>query len=85
MTPHCQVFFRKTAESASDVVRVVHNLIMDVRDCYLPGLHYMRGPGLTWRTKHQTWLLDSEAAPPPGQHELTPVYIRPCDAANPAR
>ncbi|MET4489803.1 hypothetical protein ABIA94_005390 [Bradyrhizobium sp. LA7.1] len=58
-------FARKTAESASDVVRVVHNLIMDVRDCYLPGLHYMRGPGLTWRTKHQTWLLDSEAAPPP--------------------
>jgi hypothetical protein len=77
---------RKTAESASDVADVVHNLIMDVRDCYRPGLHYMRGPGLKWRAKHQTWLrLDSEAVSPPGQHQPPLVYIRPCEAANPAR
>ena len=59
-------FARKTAESASNFAGVVHNLIMDVRDCYRPGLHYMRGPGPKWRAKHQTWLpLDSEAVPPP--------------------
>ena len=49
------VFARKTAESASDFASVVHNLIMDVRDCYRPELHYMRGPGPKWRTKHQLW------------------------------
>ena len=70
-------FARKTAESASDFASVVHNLIMDVRDCYRPGLHYMRGPGPRWRAKHQTWLgLDSEAVPPPGQHQMPPVYVR---------
>ena len=79
-------FARKTAESASDFAGVVHNLIMDVRDCYRPGLHYMRGPGPKWRAKHQTWLpLDSEVVPPPGQHQPPPLYIRPCDAANPAQ
>lgn len=78
-------FARKAAESASDIADVIHNLIMDVRDCYRLGLHYMRGPGLKWRNKHQTWLLDSEAVPPPEQHQPPPVYIRPCDAANPAR
>lgn len=76
---------RKMADSASDVADVIHNLIMDVCDCYRPGLHYMRGPGFKWRTKHQTWLLDTEAVPPPEQHQPPPVYIRPCDAANPAR
>lgn len=60
-------FARKTAESASDVADLVHNLIMDVRDCYRPGLHYMRGLGLNWCAKHQTWLrLASEAGPRPG-------------------
>jgi hypothetical protein len=78
-------FARKTAESASDFGGVVHNLIMDVRDCYRPELHYMRGPGPKWRAKHQTWLRpDSEAVPPLEQHQRPPVYIRPCDAANPA-
>ena len=79
------VFARKTAESASDFGGVVHNLIMDVRDCYRPELHYMRGPGPKWRAKHQTWLRpDSKAVPPVEQHQ-PPVYLRPCDAANPAR
>ena len=79
-------FARKTAGSASDFWGVVHNLIMDVRDCYRPGLRYMRGPGPKWRTKHQTWLqLDSEVVPPPWPQQPPPVYMRPCDAANPAR
>jgi hypothetical protein len=37
-------FARKTAERASDFAGVVGNLIRDVRDCYRPGLHEMRGP-----------------------------------------
>lgn len=79
-------FARKTAESGSDFADVVHNLIMDVRDCYRAGLHYMRGPGPKWRAKHPNSLsLESEAVQPPGQHQPPPVYIRPCDAANPAR
>ena len=35
----------ETAESVSALVSVFHNLMMDVRDCYRPELHYMRGPG----------------------------------------
>ena len=35
---------RRTAERASDFAGVVGNLIKDVRDCYRPGLHEMRGP-----------------------------------------
>jgi hypothetical protein len=78
-------FARKTAESASDFVSVVHNLIMDVRDSYRLGLHYMRGPGPKWRAKHQPWLrFDSEAVSPAG-HQLSQVYVRRRDAANPAR
>jgi hypothetical protein len=65
---------RKTAESASDFAGVVHNLIMDVRDSYRPELHYMRGPGPKWRAKHQSRpRFDSEAVPPAGQHQLSPV------------
>jgi hypothetical protein len=79
-------FARKTAESASDFASVVHNLIMDVRDSYRPELHYMRGPGPKWRAKHQPWLrVDSKAVPPAGQHQLSPVYVRGRDAANPTR
>jgi hypothetical protein len=79
-------FARKTAESASDFASVVHNLIMDVRDSYRPELHYMRGPGLKWRTKHQPWQgFDSEAVSPAGRHRLSPVYVRRRDAANPTQ
>ena len=78
-------FARKTAESASDFASVVHNLILDVRDSYRPGLHYMRGPGPKWRDKHQPWLrFDSEAGSPAGQHQLSPMYESRRDAANPA-
>jgi hypothetical protein len=38
-------FACKTAERASDFAGVVRNLILDVRDCYRPGVHDMRGPG----------------------------------------
>jgi hypothetical protein len=38
-------FARQTAERASDFAGVVRNLILDVRDCYRPGVHDMRGPG----------------------------------------
>ena len=79
-------FARKTAESASDFASVVHNLIMDVRDSYRPELHYMRGPGPKWRAKHQPWQsFDSEAVPPAGHHQLSPVYVRRRDAANPTQ
>jgi hypothetical protein len=40
----------KTVESVSGFAGVVRNLIMDIRDCYRPGLHHMRGPGPKWRT-----------------------------------
>ena len=59
---------RKTAESASDFAQVIYNLIMDVRDSYRPGLHYMRGPGPKWRAKHQSWLVvDLKPVLPAGQ------------------
>jgi len=76
-------FARKSAESVSDFSSVVRNLILDVRDSYRPEVHYMRGPGPRWHAKHQPWLrFDSEAVPPAGQHELSPVYVRPRDSAN---
>jgi hypothetical protein len=79
-------FARKSAESVSDFASVVRNLILDVRDSYRPEVHYMRGPGPKWRAKHQPWLrFDSEAVPPGGQHELSPVHVRRRDSANLAR
>jgi hypothetical protein len=76
-------FARKTAESASDFASVVHNLIMDVRDSYRPELHYMRGPGPKWRTKHQPWQrFDFEAVSRAGHDQLSPVYVRRRDAVN---
>ncbi|QOZ28469.1 hypothetical protein [Bradyrhizobium sp. CCBAU 51753] len=57
-------FARGTAEFASDFASVIHNLIMDVRDSYRPGLHYMRGLGPKWRAKHQSRLrFDSGSVP----------------------
>src|SRR5690242_11866128 len=38
-------FAHTMAEFVSDFAGVIHNLIMDVRDSYRPGLHHMRGPG----------------------------------------
>ena len=73
-------FARKTAETVSSFASVVHNLVLDIRDSYRPELHYMRGPGPKWRAKHQPWLrFDSEGA---GQHQLSPVHVRRCKAAN---
>ncbi|MGY8661383.1 hypothetical protein Q3C01_03305 [Bradyrhizobium sp. UFLA05-109] len=66
----------KTVETVSDFASVVHSLVMDVRDCYRPELHYMRGPGPKWRAKHQHWLrVDSAAVLPVEQHQLSPVYV----------
>ena len=79
-------FARKTAESTSDFASVVRNLILDVRDCYRPEVHYMRGPGAKWRAKHQPWLrLDAEAVPPGGQHALSVMFVRGREKAHPAR
>jgi hypothetical protein len=79
-------FIRKSTESVSDFAGVVRNLIMDVRDSYAPEVHYMRGPGPKWHGKHWPSLrFDSEAVPPSGRHELSPVYVRPRDSANLAR
>ena len=79
-------FARKTAESTSDFASVIQNLVKDVLDSYQPELHYMRGPGPKWRAKHQPWpRFDSEAVPPAGQHQLSPVYVRRRDAVNPTR
>jgi len=44
-------FACKTAESVSDLASGVRKLIMDIRDCYRPGLYHMRGPGPKLRTK----------------------------------
>ena len=69
-------FAHKSAESVSDFASVVRNLILDVRDSYRPEVHYMRGPGPKWRTKHQPWSrFDSEAVPPGGQHDPSPVHV----------
>ena len=57
---------RGTAEFISDFASVIHNLIMDVRDSYRPGLHYMRGRGPKWRR----------------QHQISPAHARRCDAAH---
>jgi len=35
---------RKAAEQALEFAGVIGNLIGDLRDCYRPGLHEMRGP-----------------------------------------
>jgi hypothetical protein len=79
-------FARRTAEFVSDFASVIHNLFMDVRDSYRPGLHYMRGPGPKWHAKHQRWLrFDSEAVSPDGQRQLSPVHIRRRHAANTTR
>ena len=79
-------FARKSAESVSDFASVVRNLILDVCESYRPEVHYMRGPGPKWRAKHQPWLrFDSEAVPPSGLHEVSPVHVRPRDSANLAR
>jgi hypothetical protein len=79
-------FARKTVESASDFANVVRNLIMDVRDSYRPELHYMRGPGPKWRARHHARPgYDSDAVPPAGKDQLSPVYLRRRGAAKPAR
>ena len=73
----------KTAETVSDFVSVVHNLVMDVRDSYRPELHYMRGPGPKWRAKHEPCpSFDSKAA---GEHLLSPVHTRGRNTANSTR
>ena len=77
---------RDTAGSTSSFANVIQNLVKDVLDSHRPELHYMRGPGPKWRAKHQPWLmLDSEAVRPAGQHELSPVHVRPRDSVNLAR
>ena len=80
-------FARKTAESTSDFASVVRNLILDIRDCYRPEVHYMRGPGPKWRAKHhQPWLsFDAEAVPPGGRHVLSAMFVRGREKAHPAR
>ena len=76
-------FVRKTADTVSDFTGVVHNLVLDVRDCYRPELHYMRGPGPKWRAKHQPWLrFDSQTD---AQHQALPVSTRRRDATKPSR
>jgi len=46
---------RKTAETVFDFASILHNLALDIRDCYRPELHYMRGPGPKSRAKHHQW------------------------------
>jgi hypothetical protein len=72
---------RRKAETVSDFVIVAHNLAMDIRDSYRPGLHRMRGPGPKWRAKHQPWLkFGSQALQPADRHQLSPLYARGRDA-----
>lgn len=77
-------FARKAAESACDFVSVIYNLIMDVRDSYRPGLHYMRGPGPKWLAKHQPWLeVYPQPVPRAGRRQMSPLDARRRDAASP--
>ena len=79
-------FACRTAESASDFAGVVRNLILDVRDCYRPELHYMRGPGPKWRAKHQpSPKFDLRAVSPVEQQQVSPLYVRRRDAAGSTR
>jgi hypothetical protein len=79
-------FARKTAESASDLASVIHNLIMDLCDSYQPGQHYMRGPGPKWRAKHEPGPgADPQPVTPAEQRQLLPLYVRRRDAANATR
>ena len=79
-------FARKKAQSASDFASVISNLIMDVRDSYRPGLHYMRGPGPKWRAKHQPWLgVDPQPVPLAGQRQMSPLDARRRHLARPTR
>jgi hypothetical protein len=78
-------FARKTAESTFDFASIVRNLILDVRDCYRPEVHDMRGPGPKWRAKHQPRLRFDAEAVPQGGHDLSPAYVRGRKKANPAR
>ena len=34
------------------IVKVAKSLVQALTDPYRPELHYMRGPGPKWRTKH---------------------------------
>ena len=34
------------------IVKVARSLVQALTDPYRPELHYMRGPGPKWRTKH---------------------------------
>jgi hypothetical protein len=68
---------RKAAASTADFASVVRNLILDVRDCYRPGVHYMRGPDPKWPAKHRPRLrFDAEAVPAGGQRDPSPTYLR---------
>jgi hypothetical protein len=76
-------FARRTAEFVSDSASVLLNLIMDVRDSYRPGLHYMRGPGPKWRAKHRSSpKFDSGSVPTTRQHQMSLARARRCDAAH---
>jgi hypothetical protein len=76
-------FARKTTEMTSDIAGVVRNLILDVRDCYRPELHYMRGPGPKWRAKHQPRLtVDSQPVSPGGQQQLLLLHARRRDGSH---
>lgn len=64
-------FAHTTAEFVSDFASVIHNLIMDVRDSYRPGLHHLRGPGPKWRAKHPSWPgFDSGSVATSQQHQI---------------
>jgi hypothetical protein len=83
-------FARKSVKSVSDFTRLVHNLIMDVRDSYRYKLQKLRGPGPEWRAT-QPWQVsalakvDSEAVSLTEHQRLSPVYVRRRDAAHRTR
>ena len=79
-------FASKTVKSTSEFAVVVRNLILDVRDCYRPELHYMRGPGPKWCAKHQSWIkFEAEAVLPVGEDDLSPAHARGREKGCPAR
>jgi hypothetical protein len=56
MTPSKATKFAagNSADLASEIVAVWHDLARALFDSYRPERHYMRGPGPAWRAKHGT-------------------------------
>ena len=56
---------REAPGLAADIADLLRNLTRALLDPYRPELHYMRGPGRKWRSKHDPVLAVPNAAAVP--------------------